>query len=88
MVERMNIMAQVKRYDELKVNDIIHFHGARERIISIIEKPYTEEYYKDECDRCIYFEIEPADEEAEQVLGSFYSHGTYGGVGCLKITVE
>ena len=72
------------RYDELKVNDIISFHGANVRITKIIEHPApANEYYPNE--KTISFDIEPADNEAERVLGKFYSHGSYGGVGCLKI---
>ena len=40
-------------------------------------------YYPNE--KTISFDIEPADDEAERILGKFYSHGSYGGVGCLKI---
>ena len=72
------------RYDELKVNDIVLFHGANVRITKIIELPApANEYYPNE--KTISFDIEPADDEAERILGKFYSHGSYGGVGCLKI---
>lgn len=72
------------RYDELKVNDIVLFNGANVRITKIIECPApANEYYPNE--KTIGFDIEPADEEAEKILGKFYSHGSYGGVGCLKI---
>ncbi|MBR5544871.1 MAG: hypothetical protein IKU66_05295 [Clostridia bacterium] len=70
------------RYDELKVNDVIRFHGANVRIIEVKESPApANEWYPNE--KTITFTIEPVDNEAVEVLGSFYSHGTYGGVGCL-----
>jgi hypothetical protein len=72
------------RYDELKVGDIVIFHGAKERIVNVIEKPApANEWYPNE--KTIGFEVEPFDEEAEKMLGKFYSRGTYGGVGCLTI---
>ena len=72
------------RYDELKVNDVVLFHGANLRIKNIIEKPApANEYYPNE--KTIGFDVEPADEEAEKIMGKFYSHGFYGGVGCLEI---
>ena len=33
----------------------------------------------------INFEIEPYNDEAEQILGNFYSHGCYGGVESLTL---
>lgn len=72
------------RYDELKVNDVIIFHGENVRIIKVTEKPApASEYYPNE--KTIAFDIEPEDEEEEKILGKYYSHGSYGGVGCLKI---
>lgn len=81
----MNNNYTEKRYDELKVGDVINFHGANVKVKDIKRRPYTEEYYKDECTEVIHFEIEPADDEAEQILGKYYAHGWYGGVGCLKV---
>lgn len=70
------------RYDELKVNDVIKFHGANVRVTKVTEKPApANEWYPDE--KTIRFDIEPADDDAVKILGRFYSHGTYGGVGCL-----
>ena len=70
------------RYDELRVNDVILFHGANVRITKIVETPApANEWYPNE--KTVNFDIEPANEEAENILGKFYSHGTYGGVGCL-----
>lgn len=78
-----------KRYDELKVNDIIWWHGAKVRVTDVQSFPYTEEYFKGQTDKTVNFTIEPFDNEAIRVLGNFYSHGTYGGVGCLPIeTIE
>ena len=72
------------RYDELKVNDVVVFHGANVRITKITVLPApANEYYQNE--KTIGFDIEPADEEAEKILGKFYSHGSYGGVGCLEL---
>lgn len=70
------------RYDELKVNDVIKFHGANVRVTKVTETPApANEWYPDE--KTISFDIEPADDDAVKILGRFYSHGTYGGVGCL-----
>ena len=72
------------RYDELKKNDVINFHGANVRVKNVIEHPApANEWYPNE--KTIDFEIEPADDKAVEVLGSFYSRGTYGGVGCLTV---
>ena len=72
------------RYDELKVNDVILFHGANLRIKSIKAQPApANEYYPNE--KTISFDTEPADDAAVQLLGNFYSHGSYGGVGCLTV---
>ena len=74
------------RYDEIKVNDIVKFHGADVKIVKVVEHPApANEWYPNE--KTIDFTIEPANEEALKVLGSFYAHGTYGGVGCLGITL-
>lgn len=70
------------RYDELQLNDVICFHGANLRIVKLTEQPApANEWYPNE--KTISFDVEPADEEAEKILGKFYSHGYYGGVGCL-----
>lgn len=70
------------RYDEIKVNDVILFHGANVRVTKVTETPApANEWYPDE--KTITFKIEPADDEALKTLGGFYSHGSYGGVGCL-----
>ena len=74
-----------KRYDELEVGDVVLFHGANVKIINIRRHPYTDKLYADQCDMVISFEIRPADDEAVEILGNFYSHGWYGGVGCLKM---
>ena len=72
------------RYDELKKNDVINFHGANVRVKNVTEHPApANEWYPNE--KTIDFEIEPADDKAVEVLGSFYSRGTYGGVGCLTV---
>ena len=72
------------RYDELKKNDVIKFHGANVRVKKVTEHPApANQWYPNE--KTIDFEIEPADDKAVEILGSFYSHGTYGGVGCLEV---
>ena len=71
------------RYDELKVNDIIRFHGANVKIVKYSESPApANKWYPNE--KTISFDIEPADDDAIKILGGYYSHGTYGGVGCLE----
>ena len=72
------------RYDELRKNDVVLFHGANLRITKISETPApANKWYPNE--KTISFKTEPADNEAEKILGKFYSHGEYGGVGCLEI---
>ena len=74
------------RYDEIQKNDVIKFHCANVRVVSVTETPApANEWYPNE--KTISFTIEPADSEAEIILGKFYSHGTYGGVGCLTVTL-
>lgn len=74
------------RYDELKVGDIILFHGANVKVASIHTTPApANEYYPNE--KTIDFSVEPADEDAEKILGEFYAHGNYGGIGCLTTTL-
>lgn len=83
-IERNAESVKVKRYDELKVNDVVMFHGANVRIIKVTETPApASEYYPNE--KTIAFDIEPADEEVEKILVKFYSHGSYAGVGCLEL---
>lgn len=82
-----------KRYDELKINDVIIFHGGKCRVTDLKTTPYvfTEDNridFSNETDVVVSFTIEPEDEECVELLGNFYSHGTYGGVGCLKVWVE
>ena len=73
-----------KRYDELKVGDVIWWYGAKERVVAVREFPApANEFYPNE--KTIRFDIEPVDDEAVGILGKFYSHGTYGGVGCLTV---
>lgn len=69
-----------KTYGELNTNDIIWFHGAKVRIVSVDHKtvegtPWTG------------FEIEPADDEALEILGKFYGYGRYGGNDYLEVTM-
>ena len=72
------------RYDELKVNDVVRFHGADVRIKKVVERHApANEWYPNE--KTIDFEIEPANDEALKVLGKFYAYGNYGGVGCIEL---
>lgn len=74
------------RYDEIRVGDILRFYGANVKVVAVREWPApANEYYPEE--KTINFDIGPADDEAVEILGNFYSHGTYGGVGCLEITL-
>ena len=70
------------RYDEIRAGDVILFHGAKELVTEIVDEGESE-YYPGE--RVIRFDLQPYDEEAEKILGKFYSRGTYGGVGWLKV---
>lgn len=72
---------KTKRYDELAVGDVIIFHGAKERVTEVSHHNWENKYYPGEV--TVRFELEPYDEEAVKILGGFYSHGGYGGVGCL-----
>ena len=79
------------RYDEIRVGDIIRFYGANVKIKAVREWPApANEFYPEE--KTINFDIVPAEDgdekhDAIKVLGNFYSHGTYGGVGCLMATL-
>lgn len=68
-------------YGDLKVNDIIIFHGALVKINAI--RNYN--HYKTG-EPVVNFDIAPYNEEAIEILGSFYSRGTYGGLSILPIT--
>ena len=70
------------RYDEIRAGDVIQFHGAKVWVIETIDERESE-YYPGE--RVIRFTIQPFDNDALGALGKFYSHGTYGGVGFLKV---
>ena len=80
-------MNKTKRYDELKVNDKIWFYGAKLVITALRTFPYNEESFKGQTDVVVNFDVAPADDMAVEMLGAFYSHGTYGGVGCLTATM-
>ena len=74
------------RYDELKKNDVIRFHGANLIITEIHETPApANKWYPNE--KSISFRVKPADKEAIETLGNYYAHGEYGGVGCLTVTL-
>ena len=77
----------LKRYDELKKGDVIMFHGAKLELTAVcIDKPApANEYYPNDC--VIRFDTKPFDKFAVEVLGNFYTNGTYGGVGCLTVEV-
>lgn len=73
------------RYGELKVGDVVFFHGAKVVIKNIhVSGICDNEWHKGE--NIINFEITPYDDEAINILGNFYSHGWYGGVESLTLT--
>ena len=77
-------MKKTIRYDEIRVNDVLYFHGANVIVTDVKTRPApANEWYPNE--KSISFTIKPADDEAENILGRFYANGTYGGVGCLTI---
>ena len=77
-------MKNTIRYDELKINDTILFHGARVIVTDIKTRPApANEWYPNE--KSVTFTIKPADDDAIKELGRFYANGTYGGVGCLTV---
>lgn len=73
------------KYSELKVNDVIMWYGAKVRITKInrIKRVLNAKTQKEE--NCTYFTIEPFDDNAVKILGSFYARGTYGGVDWLEV---
>lgn len=75
-------MLSIIRYDELKVGNVIRFHGANEIVVDVWDEGESE-YYPGE--KIIRFELRPYDEEAIKILGNFYSKGVYGGVGFLTV---
>lgn len=78
-------MASIEiRYDELRVGDIIRWHGAKERVTEVVDECESDHYAGE---RVILFTLEPYDDEAVNLLGKFYSKGTYGGVGFLTVTL-
>lgn len=80
---------KIIRYDEIRVGDVVRFYGANVKVVAVREWPApANEYYPEE--KTINFDVVPAEDgdtehDAIQLLGKFYSHGTYGGVGCLTI---
>ena len=68
------------RYDELRAGDIILFSGAKVIVEETVDEGEST-YYPGES--VIRFTIRPYDDEAIVMLGHFYAHGTYGGVGFL-----
>ena len=80
-------MNKIVKYGELKKGDVVYFHGALVKIVNTIIGGICDNgRYKGE--RIINFEIEPYNDEAEQILGSFYSRGCYGGVESLTLVKE
>ena len=77
---------EIKTYGQLQIGDVIVFHGANVKVIDMKRKPSTDKIFTNgECKEVISFEIEPADDEAVEMLGNFYSHGWYGGIDSIKI---
>lgn len=80
-------MNKIVKYGELKIGDVVYFHGALVKIVNIIAGGVcNNSCYKGE--HIINFEIEPYNDEAEQILGGFYSRGCYGGVESLTLVKE
>lgn len=69
-------------YADLQIGDIIYWYGALVKIIRINRFKANEV----SCEKdCTYFEIEPVNEETIKILGTFYSHGSYGGIDTLTV---
>lgn len=75
-------MKKLVRYDQLEVGDVILFHGAREIIIGVSDYGESKTYPGE---AVIRIDLAPYDNEAEEMLGSFYSRGTYGGAGFMEV---
>lgn len=75
-------MKKLVRYDQLEVGDVISFHGAREIVIGVSDCGESKTYPGESV---IRFDLAPYDNEAEEMLGPFYSRGTYGGVGFIEV---
>lgn len=75
-------MKRLVRYDQLEVGDVILFHGAREIVMSVTDYGESKTYPGESV---IQIDLAPYDNEAEEKLGSFYSRGTYAGVGFIHV---
>lgn len=75
-------MKKLVRYDQLEVGDVILFHGAREIVIGVAD--YVDSK-TNPGETVIRIDLAPYDNEAEEMLGSFYSRGSYGGVGSIEV---
>ena len=73
------------RYDELQAGDIVLFHGARERVVTVNIMPAPADW--NTAEKSVTFSLAPADPSAVEILGRFYSDGTYGGIGSLPIAL-
>ena len=58
------------RYDELKTGDIILFHGANERVVSVDIRQGIKSKYAP-AEKLVSFRLAPADREAEELRGNF-----------------
>lgn len=65
---------KIKTYNELKVNDGIFWYGMKAIITDV-----------NHFDNTVIFGIKPLNEKEEQIMGKFYAHGHYGGLGTLRI---
>lgn len=63
------------QYKDIDPNDIIIFQGAKVRIVKLYRN--NEE---------TFFQVEPEDEEALEILGNFYAYQEYGGKNTLTVT--
>lgn len=71
----------IKTWNDLKVGNIIHFHGGRLTITEKEENIVDDRLY-------ITVNVIPADVESEQLLGGYYSRGHYSAVSWASIEVE
>ena len=65
-------------YADLKIGDVIFWYGAKVRITDVTHMVWRGK-------PCTYFSIEPYNDDSIQILGSFYSHGRYGGIDLLTV---
>lgn len=73
------------RFDELQAGDVILFHGARVKVVTVDIQPAPADW--NTAEKYVTFKLEPADVEALQIMGWYYSHGTYATIGCIPVVL-